>query len=859
MAVERDGFPDDQDLAIQADAERLVNFAEELTDWVGRFVPQRADGDDAIDATDEFQLLRNRRLASNLFHSSKVPVAGAVYGPSQVGKSLFMGRVLRPADDRDSPLGKCDTLSPDAYIRELSFDHDINPQSGANEATALVTRFTTKDRFDPEALPEYPIKVKALSRSEWLRVLARGFRSECPPSTATWEEGQLRELFESVSAAHGADTGNREWQMDLIDTYCYVRGLDHRMYRVDEAMFNSYLSRYALSESGYVEVASRLFWDSTSVPEVRGRISQLFNQVRQFIARIRQGGRDGILVHWGAARFLLDSQRSSVQRSRTSRWKPEVKWSDFSDAVQGSWFVLNHAPGGRGPSIDLSVMQAAMLEMILPIVPHRLNGQWRDVVKRMDILDLPGMVAGGGDSEGRSNVAQSIEEQMMIVKRGKVFYLIERYIEERQVQTLLLLMRGGNVNVRQLLKEYVDKWGRTRYGEQEWPRRVQADCPALFVGMTGLDEEFETRSEVNKDLYQTRLNNIVEHTLCEVMKDFGGEGRRFTNVYAIRYPGTWDADEPRRQGAPHGGPAKWDEARRAFLDTPLVREYVRDPERKWDTAMRDDDGGMSLICEGFLKCTSSTLKQEALEHQIRDVQQTVRNLAQSWYVDPDANLDRDRRIALGQRVLQWLADEECVYQRAYALEQTLCFSAGNAMELAELAEQRSGRGRKESLEERFPKRLHGFLKEWATVWAPRRWQQHVSDHRDLGPWLADDDFGALARYLSDYLRCDDVFAQLSDRLLKIVTLPVSDQGARRHVVREYVLLVLNDFVMNPGPSTAPLDPRAGVNGHNFGLMQPFVVRWYQRLPLALASAAGAHTEIPRGNEELGRILTAYQA
>lgn len=858
MAADRDGFPEDRDLAIQAEAERLVNYADELTEWVGRHGATRLDGDFEINATDEFQILRLRRLAANLFNSAKVPVASAVYGPSQCGKSLFVGRVLNAADNRDSPLGKCDTLSPDAYIRELSFKDDINPQSGNNEATALVTRITTKDRFDSEAPPEYPVKVRALSRSEWLRVLARGFCSECPPSETTWEEGQLRDLFETVSQRSASETGNRNWQMDLIDTYVYMRNFDKRQFKVDEAMFNSFLSRYPLTDAGYTEIAGRLFWDADSEPAIRVRITELFNDVQRFIEKIRQGGRDGIMIHWGAAKFLLDSQRTSVQVSKNSGWNKEMKWSDFTDSIEDGWYVLNHAPGGRGPSDAVSTIQAAMLEMVMPVVPHRLNGEWREVVKKMDILDLPGMVAGGGESsEGRSNTAQSIEEKMMIVKRGKVFYLIERYIEERQIQTLFLLMPGGNIGVKQLLKQYVDKWGRTMYGDDLWPQRVQTTTPSLFIGMTGIDSEFEVFNDVNKDLYQTRLNMIVEHTLSEIMKDFGGEGRRFTNVFPIRYPGTWDSDQERRQHAPYGGPSKWEEAQRAFLATPLVKEFVSDAEKKWEIAMRDDDGGLSLICDGFLKCTSSSQKQDTLEGQVKDIQQTVRNLARSWYVDPNANVDRDKRLALGKRVLEWLADEEFVYERVQALKQTLCFDPGNAMELAEFSEQRTGRGRTEKIEDRFPKRLHDFLKEWATTWAPERWNKHINEPNHNCSWLPDDDFAALARYMSDYLRCDGVFEPLSDRLLRIIRLQVSDQGARRHVVREYVQLVLNDFVLNPGPTRSPLDAQAGINGHDFGLMNSFVLRWHQRLPLALASAAGVHTEIPVGNDEMSKILAAY--
>ena len=52
-----------------------------------------------IPDSDEFELTRLRRSASNLYASAKVPVAAAVYGPSQVGKSLFVGRVLVASSD----------------------------------------------------------------------------------------------------------------------------------------------------------------------------------------------------------------------------------------------------------------------------------------------------------------------------------------------------------------------------------------------------------------------------------------------------------------------------------------------------------------------------------------------------------------------------------------------------------------------------------------------------------------------------------------------------------------------------------------------------------------------------------------
>jgi len=858
MTAETEGFPDNRDLMLQSQVERLANMADELVDWIGHHASPRREGDFEISNSDEFKLLRLRRLAANLWNSSKVPVASAVYGPSQTGKSLFMGRVLDPADNSQSPLGKCDKMAPPTYIRELSFAKDLNPENKEKEATALVTRFTTKDRFDSDALPEYPVKIRALSRSEWLRVLARGFRSECPQKNdIIWEEGQVRDLFDRTSQSHGAETGDRDWQMDLIDSYTFMRNIDRKQFHLDESMFNSFLSQYPLTEQGYVEVAGRLFWDS-QMPEQETfvDITKLFNKVNEFLKKVSKGGRDGILVHWGAVRFLLDSEQLEERENEESKWMQLVRWSDFKSEIKDGWYCLDYREGAGGPDDDLGTIQSAMLEMIVPLVPHRLNEDWREVVMKMDVLDLPGMRAGGGDAQVKAVTGKTREDKMKIVKRGKVFYLIERYIDERQVQTLLMLMRGGNVEVGQLLKQYIDQWGRTRYGEEEWPGRVADSIPALFVGMTGLDADFERFPFNNKEVYNNRLRTIANDVLFEVMTDFGGPGRPFTNVYPIRYPGTWDTDEERRRTAPHGGVEKWDKARDAFLNSELALQYVSDPQRKWEVAMKDGDGGMSLVSRGFLQCTSSVQKQDALQQQIKGAHQDIRNLAEGWYCDPNSNKDREKRTEMAKKILDWLEDEEKVYERSHALQVSLCFDEGNANEIAGLVEQKAGKfkKKKETLEQQVSNRLTELLKDWG---AKERWENHAATHDGGAPWLDVEDFQTFTRFLGDYLRTQEVFNELAAQLLSVIGLQIKDQDARRHALREYVLLILNDYVMNPGSSDGPLEKVEETDGHDFGLMKPFIQRWRGRLPLALASAAGKHTEIPSGNDELDQILQAY--
>ena len=864
-------FPEERDRQLQDRSIDVQEFAEDLTDWVGKFNPPRIEHDLCpVPPNQEFDTLKLRRLAGNLFRSSRVPVAAAVYGASQVGKSLFVGRVLRPLDTERSPLGRDERLGPPAYFKDLSFDHDLNPRCGRNEATAIVTRFTTKDRFELSALQGYPVLVKALSRSEWLRVLARGFMSECEmPKELRWDDAALEHLFEETAKTQGAARIDREWRMDLLDVFTYMKRLLHWLYVADETVLNGLLSRYPLSDEGYATIAATLFWNKW--PE----ISSLFANVCRFLEKIRRkDGERGMLVHWMGVRFLLDSQRTPEQRSDQSKCFQHVQWSEFVLKQDGDWWVLDYQQGRRGTEEDLATMQSALLELVIPVVPEMLAPEWQKVLERSDFLDIPGMIAAGKGAETGMTHADTPERLMNIVKRGKVFFLFDRYIEELQIQTLLVLISGVTLSVRGLLKEYVDRWGRGRYGDKAWPAGIRDEASAFFIGMTGLDEEF-ANEPAKPALYENRLRSIVELTFREIMTDFGGPGRPFTNVYPIRYPGTWDYDGLRRSKEGKSDQT-WTEAGEAFLQSPRVQTHVANAALKWQHAMLDHDGGALLIAGAFGHVTSAERKQSELERRIAETRQLLAELGQSWAIDPNANLDRDRRVATAEQVVRWLhSDPSAIYWRIEALESSLCLDAGDVFPLADLVDIREavvGR-HPEPLEVRFPHELRTFLQDWGTIWAPRRWKKHVAVHTDGGPWLEPEQFSALSRYLSDYLLSPGVFSDLCDRLLPIIKLQLVDSGAKKHARRKFVRMVLNDFVMNPGPGMAALTDvvlsesavevtarskkTAALLSPDYGLMSTFVDRWRGRLGSALASGAGEDVKIPPGNEELVEILKRY--
>ena len=853
-------FPDERDRDLIRQAEQVEQQATELCDWLAAHNPSRKAVDlFPIDEADEFEVLQLRRLSGNLFTSAKVPVAAAVYGPSQVGKSLFMGQVLKPHHEAYSPLGRDEKHGEPAYYKDLSFDNDLNPQSGSNEATALVTRFTTKDRIAASVAPEFPVMVRALTRAQWLRVLARGFHVECQAPDHAWGQGQLEELFEELDRQHGTREVDRRWRMDLLDAYSYMRNVDRRGFPAKEAIINGLMSRYPLCEEGCTAAAARLFWNDWP------SLTSLFIRINNFLERISSDEHDpAILTHWAGVRFLLDTQRSKVHERRTSKCFTRVDWRQFQLRQQDGWFVLEYDPGSREGTEDQETIQAAMLELVLPVLPHRLNDDWRKVIEQMDFLDVPGMRAGRqGAEQGKRTSADTLDEQMEIVKRGKVAYLFERYTEELQIQTLLLLSRGGNLEVTAQMKYHIDKWGKARYGEKAWPHKVRDEVPALFIGMTGIDEEFRNREEYpDRGLYEQRLGQLVD-ALSSVMNDFGGKDKTFTNVYPIRYPGTWDTNEPQRREA---DPEKWAAARKAFLESEMVGTYVKSPDERWDTAMRDDDGGLSLISAGVRAVTTAHDKQNQLEREILEIKNRLLQHSRSWVVDPDANVNRQKRIDTAGKVVDWLLEgEEAIYYRVHALQESLSVHQGDELQLADCTDL-AGKRHTDPL----PGQLRTFLHEWATVSVPKRWEEYIASHEEGAPWLDPGDVNSFARYLSDYLLSDEVFQELVGRLSPVVNVKTRDEAARRRARRNYVRIILNDQLMNPGPSQTPIkSPQRVLEGEEgegegrregfqrFGLMAGFVRRWASRLPQALALGAGEHVQIPPGNPELIKILEPY--
>ena len=636
-------FPDERDRNLIRRAEQVENLATDLCDWLSEFNPARRATDLLpIAESDEFEVLQLRRLAGSLYTSAKVPVAAAAYGASQVGKSLFMGQVLRPHSENYCPIGGDETLAEPAYYKNLSFDNDLNPQCGSQEATALVTRFTTKDRIGASVSPELPgdgpgADAGGVAAGAGPRLPRRVQDARPGPgSRANW-----RSFSRTSPASHGGAEVDRKWRMDLLDAFSYMRNVDRRGFQAKEAILNGLLSRYPLTEEGYVAAAAALFWDNweslTEPVRQDRRLPEADHAGRPRPGHLHPLGRRAVPLGQPAVEGLRAAHLAGLAARRLERHLPRAQGK-----VLRAGLPPRHAALGNE---DLETIQAGMLELVharaAPPPQRRLaEGDRADGLPRR---------AGHAGRAARASSRASAPRPTRWKSRWRSSSAARSPTSSSATPTscrsrrCFLLLRGGNLEVKAQMKYHVDKWGRARYGEKIWPHKVRDEIPALFIGMTGLDEEFRNREDLRRE-------DPLRHAAEPVARHAGQRDERFRRQgqalhQRLSHPLPRHLGH-RRGAAEQGRPGEVDPRPQGL---PRIATWSSStsasPELRWDAGMKDGDGGQSLIAGGIRAVTSADAKQNQLQKELAEVQNRLLQLSRGWVVDPDTNIDREKRLA----------------------------------------------------------------------------------------------------------------------------------------------------------------------------------------------------------------------
>jgi hypothetical protein len=458
-------------------ANRTVRAAQDGLDWLD--LPKNAElaGED-VDAKRR-ALNVGIKTAHRLAGAAGRPMAVAVFGPSQAGKSHLINTLSR----RNGQL-----LASFAGMEPVNYITRINPEKQDRESTGLVTRFSS--RSAGETPHGFPVRLRLLEHADIIKIIANAYFLDGAPERYETcpERGEIQshiERFRKLPAV-AVNTGLDAASVWDIEDYVSDRdglGVFELTKRLKVSEFWSVAAR--ASGGLNVQQLGELFsilW---------GRHEALTGLYRQLVEALRQlNFASDAFVPFGA----IDLTEVSEADGRYSLI--DVK------TLEG----LTNGAGGPVEVRTADGLQTALPRSVVMAVTAELHIQMKDPPWRFfdhtDLLDFPGYrVRGLSTSSTNAEIdeaslahklAQSpVDTVANLVLRGKVEYLFQRYVAEQEITAMLLCVREGNFETKSL-PPAIAKWIRVTHGAT--PEERAGKELLLYFVLTRFDMHFSSGS-----------------------------------------------------------------------------------------------------------------------------------------------------------------------------------------------------------------------------------------------------------------------------------------------------------------------------------------------------------------------------
>ena len=798
----------------------------EIKDWLVQFSPLRASGEHRIPGHLSFQLTEKQRDLENLRIAAEAPPALAIYGASQSGKSLFVGRLIENSSGKNVLGVSINDNTPP----QLDFVKDLNPGRG-EEATAVVTRFSRSDRvLGHHHVPDAPVLAKLFSRADLLKSLARGFFTECRGEKEWGEESVIQFIEEEFKDESRPRVADQDWLQDIIDTYKYLhQSVRHHRLKIRPQSFTQILLENPLSDVGYRRLVAAIFWEDW--PELTNLFDELLKTKETHFL-----GANAVSLPWSGVPFVLDSSRPDKLRTRIVDGIEEILWTDFgvvSDS-SGHLKLVHSKPEAR--SIPLAAFQSLVAEVQIPVISSRLPDHSRGLFEKADCLDIPGAVSDKGQARpDKATFTEAAERSpalvLEVLKRGKVGYLFEKYADEFQSSVLLYLQALGNIQAKGELPPQITHWGSGRFGE-DWPHELSSDeirSPSLIMALTGVDRHLKAGPE-NRD-FDSLITKQVKFHFDEWFTSYGAKGLPYKGLHFLRYPGTMDGNHEDINGV-----KEW---AKIFCSDPAIKRHVQEPEEMWKDVM-SEDGGMTRILKNATAKFSDSDRDVRLVKAILSAREDVQSLIQTILVDTSMQAEAARRKSVINDVINWLEQDKHGINT-----QDLVSALGCSAVVIETALREGEPSRDFPMP--IPLDFEEIAKSILWKWRGAVELEGLSD-------LPAETVSELAGYIHQYLNTCCV-TELASKLREIYhEVP---EHRRKHIIRRYGPMIMDDFILGPGPRP----PLSDQDKEEIWRQQPFKTlffRWREILEERLLSVLeGDWSEPPPGNDELQSLLARF--
>ncbi len=624
---------------LHSSAQSLLTVTRSGIDWLENPVNENRLGD--AKAALRKELRRAAVDAARLVEASTRPMAVAVFGASQVGKSHLISVLAR---SNDALYAVFDGVSePVSYINKINIDK-------GTESTGVVTRFTIRPAPAPSG---FPVRLRLLSHPDIIKILANAHFFDGKPN-AFPERDEIERHLDRFRQKSGVKIQNGLTIEDIWDLQEY---------------FKQYLHESALTGKlgPFWTVAGEVF-EYLSIEELADFFSLLWGEhaaISKLYADLATGLQQ--LGFAGDAYVSLDAIDAT---------NPDIVSLVYVDGLNdigaGSAQRLDvRTQAGAAANLPRSTIAALTAELWITV----RDKPW-DFFDHTDLLDFPGYRSRGlkaadldaGDADegpsglGRYLALNADKTLKTLLLRGKVEYLFQRYVAEQEITSMLLCAKPSNMDVDQL-PQVVAKWIGVTHGTR--PQDRLGKEVLLFFVLTMFDAHFEQKQSDEAFGLGVRFEGRMKASLLD---PFGNTpdtwvkswapGNAFRNTYLMRNPNimnrqVFDIDGKREAGVKADQVAFIASLKQAFCEVPAVSEHFADPARAFDEMMKLNDGGAHYIAQNLAPVCDPAIKERQIAFRLQQLKTRLHERLARYYVASDVSV----RLAERKQAAEWIMDE----------------------------------------------------------------------------------------------------------------------------------------------------------------------------------------------------------
>lgn len=645
---------------MESSAKKLIDNINEGLAWIKKNKPEQYN-------RRFLQLVEERRKLRILANAELNNPGIAAFGQSQVGKSYLMNCILQ---DGNTPF-MVDAPDEEHRVKEHNFIDEINPIGGGQEATGVVTRFSSFSRNPESYSPEYPIRFRSLSVKDIILIICDSYFNDFDDYT-TAGEVELLQRCESLYEKYISNAVQAFPVLiadDILDIKLYFKQHinNAQVYSVKTPFFDNLaqiIDKVPISD--YISIFS-ILWNN----EVE--FTNLFNTCLNILQRLQFCEYVYLpisaVLHGGVKQDTIMSVSclQLLYSSEASKYATEV-------------YVGNPADLHHVGTFTKSELCTVCSEVIIKIKEQFLNSTGKydtrdlapetlayltkeeismSILKDCDLLDFPG--ARAREKGKLEKLANNKETLMYSFLRGKVAYLFNKYNEEKAINILLYCHNNRNNDATEMW-QLLNKWVEEYVGDTPEKR-------ADFIEKTEVSPLFHIGTMFNTDLEKSE-NKIVGNTETGILNRWNqrfwdlllqkcfhkqdvqwvdkwtGNNRPFQNNYMLRdfsyskniYSGYEDT------GVEQGMIIErtyYETMRRTFCKcSEEVHHLFANPGLSWDVAASIGNDGALYIIEQLSKVAAkiSIARETQIADQIGNARDVCYEILHDFHVSDDTSV-----------------------------------------------------------------------------------------------------------------------------------------------------------------------------------------------------------------------------